>query len=389
MKVAYLGKIQLTDVDFSYLHSAQQKSDITYFMEVCPRFMTGPAFNIKRIYSKSGVFKAVDIYPEFAEYSECIDIDKFYVVNTSGKLWFIKAFWTNILLLFFLIRNKFGVIHVSWPLNVYEFVLYFLRGRMILTVHDPFPHSGLDTLIVRLRRKIAFGCIRKLIILNRKQRQKFIDFYHINPERIVDSMLSSYTYLQSVKPNYQCVCKHKRFILFFGKVSKYKGLDYLLPAMVKVHNKYPDIHLVVAGKGTYHFDISEYEKLEYIDIQNRFIDKEELVALVQKCYAVVCPYTDATQSGVLMSAFAFYKPAIATNVGALPEMLHHDEFGLIVKEKDIDALASSIIKICEEPSLVDTYSSNIRNEYLSGKSSWEQISAHLINEYKKINVYKN
>ena len=60
MKIAYIGKIQLSDADLSYLNSAQKLSDITYIMEVTPRFMKGPAYNIDKIYPHSGVFKATE-----------------------------------------------------------------------------------------------------------------------------------------------------------------------------------------------------------------------------------------------------------------------------------------------------------------------------------------
>ena len=89
MKIAYLGKIQLSDVDLSYLHEVQKLADITYVMEICPRFQKGPAFNIEHIYPKSGVFKAVDIYPDFQKYADFIDIDKLYVVNTCGRFWLL------------------------------------------------------------------------------------------------------------------------------------------------------------------------------------------------------------------------------------------------------------------------------------------------------------
>ena len=84
MKIAYLGKIQLSDVDMSYLHEAQQQADITYLMEVNPRFMKGPAFNIQQLYPKSGIFKAVDAYPEVKKFGSFIDLDKFYIINTTG-----------------------------------------------------------------------------------------------------------------------------------------------------------------------------------------------------------------------------------------------------------------------------------------------------------------
>lgn len=381
MKIAYIGKIQLSDADLSYLNSAQKLSDITYIMEVTPRFMKGPAYNIGKIYPHSGVFKATEAYPEFEKYSRIIDVDKFYVVNTCGKFWQLKAFWTNFLLLLFLIRNKFDVIHLTWPANVYEFIIYMLKRKIILTVHDPFPHTGLDTRIVRLRRKVAFRCVPHFIILNKAQREKFLSFYHLPSSAVIDSRLSCYTYLNMVEQDMTTVPEQK-YILFAGKISKYKGVEYLLEAMKKVHDTFPDIKLVVAGGGKYHFDISEYAALPYIDIRNRFIPDEELVALMNKTQFMVCPYTDATQSGVIMSSFTFGTPVIATRVGGLPEMLSNGKYGMLVKEKDTDALYQGICSLLSDEEQLADYRKEIAKDYTSdGYLSWKTIAEELRESY--------
>ena len=381
MKIAYIGKIQLSDADLSYLNSAQKLSDITYIMEVTPRFMKGPAYNIGKIYPHSGGFKATEAYPEFEKYSRIIDVDKFYVVNTCGKFWQLKAFWTNFLLLLFLIRNKFDVIHLTWPANVYEFIIYMLKRKIILTVHDPFPHTGLDTRIVRLRRKVAFRCVPHFIILNKAQREKFLSFYHLPSSAVIDSRLSCYTYLNMVEQDMTTVPEQK-YILFAGKISKYKGVEYLLEAMKKVHDTFPDIKLVVAGGGKYHFDISEYAALPYIDIRNRFIPDEELVALMNKTQFMVCPYTDATQSGVIMSSFTFGTPVIATRVGGLPEMLGNGKYGMLVKEKDTDALYLGICSLLSDEEQLADYRKEIAKDYTSdGYLSWKTIAEELRESY--------
>lgn len=380
MKVAYLGKIQLSDIDLSYLNEAQRLADITYFMEITPRFLKGPAFNIAKIYPQSGVFKAVDAYPEFRKFEGFIDLDKFYVVNTCGRFWMLKAFWTNFLLLLFLIRGKFKVVHTVWPPNVYEFSIYFLRKRMMLTVHDPFPHSGLDTRIVRFRRKVAFSLIPKLIILNKSQLRQFEQYYHIAEERITVSRLSSYTYLRTIKAPSN-LRPAKPYILFFGKISPYKGLNYLLPAMLEVHRSAPDCHLVVAGGGNFSFDVSPYRELDYIELRNRFIPEDELVSLIVGARFVVCPYTDATQSGVIMSAFAFNKPVLATNVGGLPEMVRHNEFGYIIENCNSKAISDAILSLWTDPDKLETFSENIRMAYTDGDLSWKDIAKKMVANY--------
>lgn len=384
MKIAYLGKMQLTDIDLSYLHEAQQLADITYILEINPRFMQGPAFSIPRVYPKTGIYKAEEIYPELARMKGFIDLDKCYVVNTCGRLWQLKSFWTYFMLLVFLMRQKFDVIHLAWPPNIYEFCLYFLRRRMILTVHDPFPHTSHDTFIVRLRRKAAFGLIPKFVILNKAQRKDFLDYYHLESDRVINSRLSKYTYLETIVPSTTQISPKETYILFAGRISPYKGLDFLLPAMEKVHNACPDCHLVVAGGGKFHFDISHYQTLDYIDFRNRFIPDDELVALLRGAAFVVCPYTDATQSGVIMSAFAFNKPVIATDVGGLPEMVRNQQYGSIVKEKNVEMLAQSMIELWKNPATSQKYAENIKRDYSEGELSWNKISHDLFAEYAKI-----
>ena len=151
--------------------------------------------------------------------------------------------------------------------------------------------------------------------------------------------------------------------------------------MKRVHRECPDCRLIVAGGGKFHFDVSEYEALDFIGIRNRFIPDDEMVALIKNCAFMVCPYTDATQSGVIMSAFAFNKPVIATDVGGLPEMVKDRHYGLIIKEKDVNALAESIVSLWRDPELTASFSEEIRRDYSTGEKSWRHIAALLFKEY--------
>ena len=89
---------------------------------------------------------------------------------------------------------------------------------------------------------------------------------------------------------------------------------------------------------------------------------------------MVCPYTDATQSGVIMSAFAFNKPVIATNVGGLPEMVKHNSYGLIIQEKDINALADNIIQLWTDKNRLQQFTEEIAKDYAHGDFSWHKIA---------------
>jgi glycosyltransferase involved in cell wall biosynthesis len=74
----------------------------------------------------------------------------------------------------------------------------------------------------------------------------------------------------------------------------------------------------------------------------------------------VCPYVDATQSGVVMTAYAFDRPVVATRVGGLPEYVHDGQTGLLVAERDPVALAAALVSVLTNASLRDHLGEGIR-----------------------------
>ena len=208
-----------------------------------------------------------------------------------------------------------------------------------------------------------------------------MQLYQLDEQHVTETRMSCCTYLKTVVPDTENIPEEGSYILFAGRISTYKGLDYLLPAMKQIHERHPACKLIVAGKGDFHFDISPYQHLDYIDIRNRFIPDNELVALISHCAFMVCPYTNATQSGVVMSAYAFNKPVIATNVGGLPEMVRHEHYGLIVKEMDMTALADAITMLWEHPERLESYSKEIENDYQTGVLSWKKTAEDIISAY--------
>lgn len=383
MKIAYYSQNSFSDVDLSLLMSLKKYADVYYIIPLRKGRLKGTAINIKQQYGKTGLFKA-SVYPELAKFAHLIDLDKMYVLNCCSKSGFsLKHLWVNILFFKFLLKNKFDIIQMTMFPCYFEFLLYFLRQKIVLTVHDPLPHSSDISFINHLYRKLAFGLIPNLIILNKAQKKKFVQRYHLEKKNIFESRLSCYTYLRM----YDKISSdnvNARYILFYGRITSYKGLDYLFPAMKEVHKIIPDVKLIVAGKGNFHFDISEYQDKTYIEIRNYFIDDKELAILIQNSLFVVCPYIDATQSGVIMSAYAFCKPVIATNVGGLPEMVLHNKFGLIIPSKNVDRLKDAIIELLGDEKRLAKFKENINHEYFTGKYSWDNIAHELLNIYQQI-----
>lgn len=359
---------------------AQKIMDITYYILVSPSQRQKAAINLKSLDYKFGIIPAKDIQ-ELQSFKTIVNLNKVFVVNytSTNNHQFSKI--TEAYKVYRELKQKnYDVIHLTWPPSYLDFFIYRLRKKMVLTVHDPFPHSSQVSGIREYERKRAFYNISHFILLNSAQKTAFIESYGLNKKGkyVYDSRLSCYDYLQMHSDRVKPVDYSQ--ILFFGQVFAHKGVDYLLKAMIIVHEAHPDAKLIVAGSGKYWFDIEPYKKLNYIDIQNRFIPDAELVEMVSSSAIVVVPYIDATQSGVIMTAYAFNRPCIATKVGALPEMVIDGGNGIIVPPKDSTAIANAINILLEDSERIDKFSANIKNRYACGKQSWKQI----VDQHKKI-----
>ena len=138
----------------------------------------------------------------------------------------------------------------------------------------------------------------------------------------------------------------KNYMLFFGLVRAYKGLDWLLDAFGRVKDELKDLQLIIAGE--FYEDEDKYRaQIEANGLKERVVVKNEFVADADLCKyfgaadLIVQPYKSATQSGVTQVAFHFEKPCLVTNVGGLGEIIHDGKMGYAC-EPNVEAIAASL-----------------------------------------------
>lgn len=192
------------------------------------------------------------------------------------------------------------------------------KNALCLTVHDLHPHE-------RNNRSLKDNLIYKEII---HRGYKKCERYILT---LTTSSLSQYRALKELYPSKNIVFTHfpslvteqikngtakvkelsdvDKYILFFGSVDKYKGIDLLISAFCSLENNYGK-KLVIAGKG------QDYDTCGNKDIirLNRFIEDEEINDLFRKASFVVYPYISATMSGVLSIAYYFRKRVLMSDV---------------------------------------------------------------------------
>jgi glycosyltransferase involved in cell wall biosynthesis len=174
------------------------------------------------------------------------------------------------------------------------------------------------------------------------------------------------------------------YMLFFGFIRKYKGLDLLIDAFANKELRNKNIKLIVAGE-FYEDDAFYKNKVTAYGLENdvlffdRFIKDSEVSAFFSVADIVAQPYRSATQSGVTQIAYHFGKPMIVTNVGGLSEIVPNGKCGYVV-EPNPDAISTAISDFFAN-NRQQEFSKNVEEE--KKKYLWSAMTASIIDVYNK------
>ena len=171
-----------------------------------------------------------------------------------------------------------------------------------------------------------------------------------------------------------------KYVLFFGLIRAYKGLDLLLDAFANVKHQDKKIKLLIAGEfyddqNKYLKQIKELSIQDQVILHDHFIPNDQVKYYFSACDLVAQTYHRATQSGIMQIAIQFEKPLLVTNVGGLKEIIRDGEHGYIT-EVDSLKVTEAIYDFFDNPEKQDAFSKNLH--ILKDKYSWTSF-------YEKIN----
>ncbi len=175
------------------------------------------------------------------------------------------------------------------------------------------------------------------------------------------------------------------YLLFFGFIRDYKGLDLLLKAFADERLKKLPVKLIVAGefytKPDQYLDLLKQLKLaNRVILRTDFIPDNEVNRYFSAADLIVQPYKSATQSGVTQIGYHFEKSMLVTNVGGLPEIVPDKVIGYVV-EPDEKAIADALVDFYENKRQ-EYFEENIKEEKL--KFSWSNMVNAFLNVSKQI-----
>lgn len=261
------------------------------------------------------------------------------------------------------------------------------KTKCIALVHNMIPHE--PTLLDKLfppyfvRKMDGFISLSESVIRDIESFDKYNKPKVFSPHPIYDhygEKLSRETALKKLDldPAF-------RYLLFFGFIRPYKGLDILIEAFADPRLRKFNIKLIVAGEfyeneSSYKDKIKELNLESLVVLHTDFIPNAMVNAYFSACDIVTQPYKTATQSGVTQIAFHFEKAMLVTKVGGLAEIVPHGVIGYATAP-DSQEIAEALLDFYEN-NRQQPFETNVIKE--KDKYAWDKLTGKIQSLYQTI-----
>lgn len=258
------------------------------------------------------------------------------------------------------------------------------HSKVLALVHNMIPHEPniLDKFLPPYFVKFmdGFMALSESVVKDIEKFDKRNCPKRFSPHPIYDhygELLPREEALQLLKLN-----PRNRYVLFFGFIRAYKGLDLLLGAFADERLRQSDVKLLVAGEfygnpEPYLQQIKDLGIEDSVILHNDYIPDNEVNRFFSAADIVAQPYKTATQSGVTQIAFHFEKPMLVTNVGGLPEIVPDGKIGYVV-EPDAKQIADALHTFFEENKQAEFEQNIVEEKKKYAWSTFTKVMSELI-----------
>lgn len=305
----------------------------------------------------------------------------------------------------FLDVKNCDVIHLHWVTAFLEIIYYviltlnkwFGKKPVVLTCHNITDHERVF-LMDFMSRKI-FRRVTHFVVHTGENKRRLIRNYGISKEQISVIEHGPFDFFTRYVDGTQEEQKEKfgipgkNVILFFGYIREYKGLIYLIRAFKKVLQKVPNTVLLIAGElweplKKYEGEMKKIGLEGHVIFNPNYILDQDVWRYFVSADIVVLPYcnTEQTISGPMLVGFAFARPVIISAVGGIPDLVKHEENGLLVEPGNPETLTDAILTLLKNKQLRNSIASNGRT--CVQRNTWEDVSVAYEAVYKKAIQYE-
>lgn len=257
-----------------------------------------------------------------------------------------------------LLKADYTIIE-SLSLADWYFLFRFRNKKLAYIIHDPVAHTGEERGRVDKLNNIYFPYINRFITYSKFAADLFKQNYPKFKNLVSVFQMPVYHSLNIGKAK---IVESESKVVFFGRISPYKGVELFYKAATNLTKAFPNTEFIIAGKTIedYHPAFLTENPYSNIIIKNKFIDLEELYELMSDATFCVLPYLDATQSGVIMTAYAFNLPVLVSDCAGLLEYCFDPE-DFSFKNGDVVDLESKMKNLLIAPQTLERNKVQIAN----------------------------
>ena len=291
---------------------------------------------------------------------------------------------------------------VRFPFDLFPLLLLRRKARMLVDIcHNVHPFAAGGGVFDRSRWREVFyrriyHLFDRVFVHYDRNRVEFRQSFGVPDERIGVIVHGNEAIFRDLRrPGFDGAALRARLgidssepvILFFGTLSRYKGIDVLLEAFPDIHRA-TNARLVVAGFPSPDFDLPAHqERARALGVGSavtwvaEYVDSGEVAAWMELSAVIVFPYRDIYQSGAIHVAQAFGVPIVASAIGAMQDVIEHDVSGALVPAEDTAALAETIKSILTDRDRAQRLGQRAAAD-AEGPFAWPTIAAKLLEGFR-------
>lgn len=326
----------------------------------------------------------------------------------SRKITRILAYYAK--LIRYAASAKPRIFHILWN-NKFEtfdrtlLMLYYklLGKRIVLTAHNV--NAGMrdsnDTALNRFTLEMQYRLADYIFVHTEKMKLELMKTFRVQENRIsvipfgINNAVPDTDLTPSEAKRRLRIPERKKTILFFGRITPYKGLEYLIEAFQQASARADEYQLIIAGR----IDAASGEKywsniresirqdltMERVLLKTEFIPDEQTEMYFKAADVVVLPYRNIYQSGVLFLGHSFGLPVLAADVGSLKDDIVEGKTGFVFRPEDPADLARALEQYFASDLFrnLETRRQEIR-DYAMKRHSWDLVGQATMRIYESL-----
>jgi len=292
-------------------------------------------------------------------------------------------------------RERPDIVHFQWlPLPVVDSALIrrlHRRVPLVFTMHNSsLFHGAASSGLQGWKVNEAYAAFDRIIVHSEYGRASALTAGRATSSQLVNIPHGAFSHYAKLVSPESIRRSGPTSLLFAGTIKPYKGLDVLLRALAVAAKatSEPTMRLVVAGSpgmpmGPLTGLATSLGIDSLIEWRLRHQSERELAAAMASADAVVLPYREIDQSGVLLAAVAMNRTVVASRIGGIPEIIKDDVNGLLVPPGDAEALGLALAQVSSSQEFRARSESNMRL-LADGPLSWSHAAAQTILLYNSV-----